>query len=346
MWWCVLIHPITIQLGFVLRYFLLLFFFATSVVATETAGTHYEDQGKGFYWYDPYLEEVDEPKEKPPEPKAEESKPTKESKSAEKVVLNSEWLRENLPKLQEKAMDHPTDENLAMYYYAQRLSLDVASRFAKRTKEYFITEPALDENLRRPTIATSLLTRKAEVRDNKEKLLQGITDKVGLFFFYRSDCPYCHKQSHSIWLLQERLGLEVLGVSMDGRVLQSPKSHLFPHKMDRGLVLSKKYKIAQTPTTVLVDLETGQAVPIGYGVTDYQTIIGNSLIVSNQLGHLTDDEMNTARSVKDISSLSDEESGITVDKKALDENPSIIVDMLRERLMVGSKLNNPDPGEK
>ncbi len=53
------------------------------------------------------------------------SSPSKE----EMVDLNSKWLKENMPRLLTQAMDNPTAENLSRYYTAQRLMLDISTRF-------------------------------------------------------------------------------------------------------------------------------------------------------------------------------------------------------------------------
>lgn len=46
--------------------------------------------------------------------------------------LSVDGLRDMLPKLYERALKEPTDENVASYVYAQRLVLDLAQRVAEK----------------------------------------------------------------------------------------------------------------------------------------------------------------------------------------------------------------------
>ena len=295
-----------------------------------------ENHKKGFYWYDT-IEEEKLKKEKPPE-KTKQNSPNVQAD--EKIIINSAWLRENLPKLREAAIDNPTDQNLAMHYYAQRILFDLASRFSERSKEFLVQEPALNEEFRRPTNASSLITWKDEIEKAKEKLIQSLSDKLGLFFFYRSDCPYCHKQSFSMAHLQKRTGFQVLGVSMDGKKLIAPRSDEYKHKADINGGLSRRYNISITPTLMVVDYKTQEAVPIAYGLDDYQNILENILLVAKQKGLLTEKELNKARDVKHIVAIDDVEKGIVIDKQDFEENPSILVDMLRKRLLKQTGIQN------
>jgi hypothetical protein len=62
------------------------------------------------------------------------------------VDLNSKWLKENMPRLLTQAMDNPTAENLSRYYTAQRLMLDISTRFSDKSKDYFLKNPMMSEN--------------------------------------------------------------------------------------------------------------------------------------------------------------------------------------------------------
>lgn len=98
-------------------------------------------------------------------PKIENEKPTISTKKTEKVEINTQWLKENLPKLLNKAMDNPSEENLANYYYAQRLAIDKSTDLGNSTKEFFMFEEALSEENRRPTQASALFAHKLNTQD-------------------------------------------------------------------------------------------------------------------------------------------------------------------------------------
>ncbi|MDD8160775.1 conjugal transfer protein TraF [Escherichia coli] len=63
----------------------------------------------------------------------------------EKIDLNSKWLKDNMPRLLTQAMDNPTPENLSRFYTAQRLMLDIGTRFSDKSKDYFLKNPMMSE---------------------------------------------------------------------------------------------------------------------------------------------------------------------------------------------------------
>lgn len=101
---------------------------------------------KGFFWYDDPAKKSEAEEEKVLPPIGAASSPSKE----EKVDLNSKWLKENMPRLLTQAMDNPTAENLSRYYTAQRLMLDISTRFSDKSKDYFLKNPMMSEKRRQP----------------------------------------------------------------------------------------------------------------------------------------------------------------------------------------------------
>ena len=99
--------------------------------ANEPVNNYKNNDKRGWHFYeDP---EIVEEEEKKPAPKVEAVKP-------EMVEINAEWLKDNLPKLLNTAIDDPSTENIATYYYAQRLAIDKANAFSDQTKEFFLFE--------------------------------------------------------------------------------------------------------------------------------------------------------------------------------------------------------------
>lgn len=318
-----------------LLFTLVVYLLSFSCLSAESSSDYYSKKPKGFHWYDAEKAKKEAERKKLLEEKAKtESADSKDSTNeVESIVINSAWIKENLPKLQIKAQDNPTDENLANFFYTQRLALDISSRFSTRTREFFLKEPALSEDARRPTNASTLLTRKQEVLTSKEQVVKSLSDRFGLFFFYRSDCPYCHNQSRAMWMMQEQLGLEVLGISMDGEVLQAPKSNKYKHRYDDNLILSQKYDVKVTPTILLVDKKNQEAYPMAFGQTAYSEMMDRTIRIAGEMSLVDEKELNLARDVKEIIALDDSEEGVVLNKKEFKKNPSLLADTLRKRLI-------------
>jgi hypothetical protein len=77
--------------------------------------------------------------------------------------LSAAWLRANLERYRDSAIDDPSPRNVALYLYLQRLAIDKAERFAEATQRAVWSDPLLDETTRRPlaTFAANLVNREA-----------------------------------------------------------------------------------------------------------------------------------------------------------------------------------------
>jgi conjugal transfer pilus assembly protein TraF len=69
------------------------------------------------------------------------------------LPLSTAWFRKNLEKYRDRAIDDPSAENVAAYYYLQRVMMDKAHRFTDVAREVVMSDPFLDENQRRPYVA-------------------------------------------------------------------------------------------------------------------------------------------------------------------------------------------------
>ena len=112
-----------------------------------SSGDFYEDRSEGWHWYeDPPPVEEEELKEIVPQSPV--SAPSSTQESAE--PMTTEWLRTMLPQLRDAAIDSPTNENVAAYFYAQRIMFDKAQVFSDKAQQVVNSDPLLDEDLRLP----------------------------------------------------------------------------------------------------------------------------------------------------------------------------------------------------
>ncbi|SMC28616.1 plasmid transfer operon protein, partial [Desulfacinum hydrothermale DSM 13146] len=121
----------------------------------------YSGKEEGWFFYkDPVDQEQKQEEQK--EPPA--SLPVQETESPKKFErqsvlvsqpekpkpLSVRWIRENLPKLLDTAIDDPTPENVAAYLYAHRIMMDKAQNFAKVSYRVSRLDPLLNEETRFP----------------------------------------------------------------------------------------------------------------------------------------------------------------------------------------------------
>jgi conjugal transfer pilus assembly protein TraF len=176
--------------------------------------------------------------------------------------LSAQWFRENLESYRDAAIDDPTPENVAAYFYLQRIAMDKSSRFAKVSERVVQGDPLLDEITQRPTATFGANLVNKTAGGERDALLKKIAGRASLWFFFRSDCPYCEAQAPLLERLSRIYGFNVLPVSIDGPPLPSGS---FPNPVpDAGQ--ANGLGVRSTPAMFLVDPATSAFVPIAQGL--------------------------------------------------------------------------------
>ncbi|MGP1715686.1 MAG: conjugal transfer protein TraF [Methylophilus sp.] len=214
----------------------------------------FSDKERGWYWREEPPKEVDEEivPEKPEPPKEAKKEPEKEPTKPEVVTppppqpFTAKWFKENMDNLRDAAIDNPTEDNVAAFYYAQRVAMDKAERFAQVATNVVTADPFLDANSRTPisTAGRNMLEQSATVNSNVT--LDTIAQKTGIWFFFRSDCGFCHSQAKILKALAQAHHFKILPISLDGL----PLGNDFPdYRVDSGQ--AAKMNITVTPTIVM-----------------------------------------------------------------------------------------------
>jgi conjugal transfer pilus assembly protein TraF len=213
-----------------------------------------------FSWYCDEEEEQKKPAPeiKPPTP-IPAPKPKPKPKSIKEMTSTKE-VDEEIKRLLSVATMSPTDENvknlaLAVEYIKSKASVlsDVWRRLAWQTQE-------LNPEGQRPANTVGLETYN-KLRDTKKvQSLANLAKSHGLFFFFKSDCPYCHKLAPILKIFQARHGMEIFPVSLDARGLPD-----FPaFETDRGI--ARSLGVDRWPALFLADKATGDIRPIAFGI--------------------------------------------------------------------------------
>jgi conjugal transfer pilus assembly protein TraF len=308
---------------------------AVSCSTMASSVSFFNDRERGWFWWEvePVEEEVKEEKVKPLPPGP--AKPS-ESEESKTIVIGIEWLKSNLPKLQDQAIEDPTEDNLRNFAYAQRLMLDYGSRFSTEMSQFMKQEQLLDEERRRPTSAMRLASfqngRYAKVGDN----IKLIADNAHIWFFYRSDCPYCHKQIPLLVQLQNDLNIKVLAVSMDGKPMAGIEK--FEVVVDEGLRMSRELEVIGTPSLFLVSNEKKFRYPLTSGLEPMDKIVARIMLAGKETGLLTEKQYKSSQFVQEINVFKANESTIKADKEKLEEDPAYLSEILRQRLQNSTNL--------
>ena len=248
-----------------------------------------EGKEEGWFWYeDPIIPE--EPEPVPPEAPPPVKPPAKPpAKPPGPSVFSVQWLKAQLPKLREKAIDNPTRENVQIYMYAQRVMMDKADRFSTMFKRVALTDPLLDENNRFP-FATAF--KSVTLRANEwaqKKILKNLSKKAGIFFFYSSSCKYCHFQIFPLKQFALRYGFEIRMISLDGKPM--PGMEKMPFIKDAGW--AKSWKISVVPAIVLAAPPDRVGV-VSQGLLSTTALVSRILLTAEEMKLLGDEDLKLA----------------------------------------------------
>lgn len=294
----------------------------------------YSKEARGWFFYDdPDLKEEKE-KEKLPPPissTGSESSPP----AQEQIKLDVAWLREQIPVMLDAAQNDPTDENIAKYVFAQRLALDMSSRFQSRSMEFMEENPILDENNRRPTTGLNLVAFKGEVAENRKEIMDKLKQVSHIWFFYKSTCDFCHRQIPILNALHRRYEIETLAVSMDGKRISGMDEFL--HRIDYDLKWTQEMNVVQTPTLMLVMNNGSGFTMLTNGLETLPAIEDRLLKMAKQMNVITEDEYESAQDVMDINSVKKVNGTIVADKKRMEEDPNYFIELMRQQIELNDR---------
>ncbi|MCL1960638.1 MAG: conjugal transfer protein TraF [Desulfovibrionaceae bacterium] len=237
---------------------------------------YWSDAWRGWHFYEDPLPEDQEapppasPSSQPPSPQA----PTRAPE-----LIEFERLQKTLEEYRNIAIMRPTESNVRRYMELEALVVNQASFFADMAKRVAWATPELDPTLQgRPVNAKALEVFDETERAERSRTVAELGNDHVLFFFYRSDCPYCHAFAPTLQAFQEQHGIQVVAISIDGGPMPG-----FPDaRRDNGI--ANTLQVSQVPAVFLAQPFTGQITPIGFGVLSESQLLERIAIVSSPEG--------------------------------------------------------------
>lgn len=243
--------------------------------------------------------------------------------SAGPAPMSAEWLKANMPRLLNQALDNPSRENVEVYYAAQRVMMDKAERFTLAAEKVVVGNPMLDESIRRPLSTFGVHAIDQQAGTSKNDVLKSIAGKAGIWYFFASYCPYCKLQSPVLKLYAETYGFEILPVSTDGG--PDPANSFEKYKLN--VDQAQQLDISTTPTLLLY--APGKAPEIiSIGLTSRTELEDRTILAAQKLGIISDYTAGTTKPVAPLGSPVDftELEGVPIDHTAK------IAEVLRQKL--------------
>lgn len=245
---------------------------------------------KGYYYYQDPLPDIEIlPQQLPPTPamplQPEQFKDAVALKEAlkqlpvEKIdlqALPAAWLKVLLTAKREAALDRQTESNLLAYLQVHKETFNRSQRFTDMWQTVVWTHPELDFTAGNPSSIVGHEIYAEQKKAEEEQLLTSMRDRMGLFFFYTSTCPFCQKQSQLLKVFADTYGISVKPVTRDGRSLvEWPES-----EVDNGM--GDQIGVNKVPVIYMAIPEEQFLVPIGAGVLTVQELHDRMVMVLKQ----------------------------------------------------------------
>lgn len=245
----------------------------SSSLAQPPLPGYWHDRWRGWHFYEnPPLEE-----QETAAPLSAVSRPTAKAHVPE--LEEFERLQRTLEEYRNIAIIRPTESNVRRYMELEAKVVGQASAFADVARRVAWATPELDPTLQgRPVNAKALEVFEETQRTERSRTVALLGQDHVLFFFYRSDCPYCHAFAPVLEAFKTRYGIQVMAISIDGGPMPG-----FPSaRRDNGIATA--LQVSQVPAVFLAQPFTGQITPIGFGVLSESQLLERIAIVSSPEG--------------------------------------------------------------
>jgi conjugal transfer pilus assembly protein TraF len=137
------------------------------------------------------------------------------------------------------------------------------------------SNPTLDMTLEgRPVNARALQVYEEERGAERSERVMALARTHALFFFFRSDCPYCHAFAPVLERFAREHGLQVMPVSLDGGGI----APFDAFRTDNGI--ARTLGVERVPAVFLAEPGSRTVQPVGFGVLSEEQLLQRIVALS------------------------------------------------------------------
>lgn len=168
-------------------------------------------------------------------------------------------LQQRVKRAKARAILHPSIAHIQRYIQLQQQITQQAATFSQLWAHTLRLFPAYDVRVTQPPQQAARLVYLDNQRKANTHAITHLGKQYGLFFFFRSTCPYCHRFAPIVKRFADRYHLTLIPISIDGAGLPD-----FPHpKRDNGQ--AQRFHVSVVPALLAVDPAAQRAIPLTYG---------------------------------------------------------------------------------
>ncbi|MFQ5779183.1 MAG: conjugal transfer protein TraF [Nitrospiria bacterium] len=142
--------------------------------------------------------------------------PEKKRKPERTLPPTLKEMREKAELLLGRAVEAPTEANVAAYMAYQYLLVERAEAFARTWQRALWQRPEFDSTVENPVVTAGLSAARFARRKKQDLVLSRLAGSSGLLYFFSGECPLCEIQSPILASFAEAYGFSVVPISLDG----------------------------------------------------------------------------------------------------------------------------------
>jgi len=253
--------------SFTAKFFIFVIALCLSIPSfASTPGAFLDGNEKGWFWYEKTPAKI--------APNLIEKQPNITIPSFPPKTM--EEARKSIKILKEKAIMNPTEKNIASYIRLQNWMMGRSQLFARVWKDTLRHNPELDYSIEHPTNAQAIIVQKELRRSQDLSKIRKLSKEWGLFFIFRSNCPYCHKEAPILKRFSSEYNMAIVPISQDGLGLPD-----FPTpQIDK---VSRKFGVQTIPALFLVHPKSQTVIPISSGLISQDDLINRIVLTTDKL---------------------------------------------------------------
>ena len=218
----------------------------TLFIVNNASAAFFEKNSEGWHWYqDPIIN------------KSQEMEMLKSKTPTEIIKAYSQELEAKL----HLALLEPSHQNIQAYQEMQKDLMERSGRFSQTWMQVVYQNPHLDHTLVSPVNQNARHIYLDQEQIKMCNIIKKLKDQYGLFFFFKSDCDYCHKFAPIVQQFADKYDWQLIAISLDGGSIPGFKELL----VDNGI--SNKLEVKVVPAVFAVDPKAEKLLPIAYGLT-------------------------------------------------------------------------------
>lgn len=255
---------------------LLLLAISTGALASD----YFNEKERGYWWYQAPPVEPEEIEKAESQFKPDTPPPTRPVVDQDNPIDPREVIAQQKAYhefLSMKAAVYPTAKNIKAYMKYNEEIMDQSEDFSTAYSQSGWTDPELNYGLKKARTKEAVLAKNAQFQIDIVKKMADLSEKFGLLYFMRSDCPYCQRYSPILKQFAEKHGFTVYVVSLDNKgtdVFPYPKSDHY---------LAKNLNVISVPALFLASPSDHSVTPVHYGIVSETQLVNRIVKTVDQL---------------------------------------------------------------